>query len=311
MAVQQTTAHPAANDELYWVTILAACVMGETVADFLSHGPMGLGYLTASLILIVGVIVALLVERAAHTPNAVRYWTVVVVMATAGTTIADFLSRTLELGYVVSTTLLAITFAGTFALWRGNARKSAGRPAEPGSVLPHVDVSGTAKSLPATDLRYWAAIMVASTLGTTLGDALSHGTELGFGGCALILFACLVGVLTFEYFAKTANEARYWTALVLASTIGATTGDWITHEEGLDLGYFVGTALVVGVFVVVVLIGVARRSSIFTGSRADDDALLPHVDLRSEDFDKGAPPVADRPAERPQWDQPRREGERR
>src|SRR4051794_26598238 len=39
------------NNLFYWATILAACTFGETAADFLSHGPMGLGYVVASLIL--------------------------------------------------------------------------------------------------------------------------------------------------------------------------------------------------------------------------------------------------------------------
>ena len=54
------------SDGFYWATILAACIMGETLADFLSHGPMELGYGMASLVLGAGVILALVAERTAH-----------------------------------------------------------------------------------------------------------------------------------------------------------------------------------------------------------------------------------------------------
>jgi uncharacterized membrane-anchored protein len=248
------------NNLFYWATILAACTFGETAADFLSHGPMGLGYVVASLILGTGVLIALLAERRAKRPSEVRYWATIVIMATAGTTIADMLSRTFELGYIVSTALLTVVFAVTFVAWRSHAPETP-EPRHPhDSMLPPEDIEGKRRTIPATNARYWAAIMVASTLGTTLGDALSNGTELGFGNCALLLGAFLAVLLTVEYLAKTPNEPRYWTALVTCSTIGATTGDWITHEEGLDLGYYAGTVVVIVVFVAVALLGYLFRA---------------------------------------------------
>jgi uncharacterized membrane-anchored protein len=40
-------------------------------------------------------------------------------------------------------------------------------------------------NLPAVDGRYWAAIVVASVLGTSFGDFVSNTLMLGFGGAAL------------------------------------------------------------------------------------------------------------------------------
>ena len=54
---------------LYWSTILGACTMGETAADFLSHGPLGLGYARASLILGTLVALALVLEWRARWRN--------------------------------------------------------------------------------------------------------------------------------------------------------------------------------------------------------------------------------------------------
>jgi len=247
---------------LYWVTILSACTMGETAADFLSHGPLGLGYALASLILATLVVLALLAQHLAKTPSEARYWVTITVMATAGTTIADFLSRTLDIGYFWSSFGLLGAFLLTLLVGRRRS-PSAPRAASDSGRAGLAPV----RTRPAADARYWAAIMVASTLGTTLGDFLSNGTEIGFGGGALLLLFLLAVVLLVEARAEVDNEARYWTALVLASTIGATTGDYLTKEEGLNLGYFWGNGLLIAVFVVIAIVG-GRASPQYGSARA-------------------------------------------
>lgn len=248
--------------------------MGETSADFFSHGPLHLGYARASVFLASLVVIALVVERRARVPNEGRYWTTIVVMSTAGTTIADFLSRTLALGYLWSSLLLIALFAGTLLVWRRGGTAGAvpqaalagtllphvslSAPVVGGALLPHAEIGAQVRTLPATDARYWSAIMVASTLGTTLGDALTHGTRLGFGGASVLLAAALLVVLVIERRASVRNEARYWTALVLTSTIGATTGDFVMKEEGLNLGYGRGIGSLVAVFLAVVLVARLR-----------------------------------------------------
>lgn len=232
--------HTRKSDAWYWLTITAGCTMGETMGDFLSHGPMQLGYGLSSLLLSVLVVAALIIERAAKARSDVRYWTTIVVMSTAGTTMADFVSRTLHFGYQWSSLLMIVLFAAVFTAWK----RSGPPPAEKAAM-------------PATDARYWAAIMVASTAGTTFGDALSNGTAIGFGGGAAVLVALLLAVLFWEHHAARRSEARYWAALMIASTIGATSGDFLTKDEGLGLGYFKGTALLILVFVVI--LSAARR----------------------------------------------------
>ncbi len=264
-----TTSPDRAPDTAYWALMLSACAMGEASADFFSHGPLHMGYANASLLLGTLVVIALAAERRARVANEVRYWTTIVVMATAGTTMADFLSRSLELGYLWSSLLLGALFVITLLVWRRSARQrpAAGPPPDtllphaevPAAVaghalLPHAEVGAAARTLPATDARYWAAIMVASTLGTTLGDALTNGTALGFGGATVVLGSALVVVLAVEQRARMRNEARYWTALVLASTIGATSGDYVMKEEGLNLGYAGGIGALVALFLLIVLL---------------------------------------------------------
>ncbi len=238
-----------AVDSFYWAMMLSACGMGETVADFLSSGPLQLGYACASAVLVTMVCLALYAERRAHAPNSVRYWTTIVTMSTAGTTMADFISRTLGWGYFRGTLFLGGLFAVTLLVWRGG-----------GHPTLRDDSNEHGRSLVETNGRYWTAVMVASTLGTTLGDSLTNGTRLGFGGGTLVLFAVFAVLLLADHRASAPNEARYWMALVSASTIGATSGDYLTKDDGLNLGFGWGTGSLVVLFIAISLI--ARRRTV-------------------------------------------------
>jgi uncharacterized membrane-anchored protein len=50
---------------------------------------------------------------------------------------------------------------------------------------------------------------------------------------------------------------------VITSTVGATFGDYLTKDDGLNLGYGVGTAVLVTVFLLILILGhlFGRRAS--------------------------------------------------
>lgn len=257
------------QDVLYWVTILSACTMGETAGDFLSFG-MNLGYGWSSIILISLLIVALIVEATAKVQNETRYWTTIVIMSTTGTAMADFLTRTLKLGYGGGSALLTALFAVIYFI--GRKTKT---PHSKETALPHIKITGKINSLPETDALYWAAILVASTFGTTMGDFVSDELNFGFAMGTVFLASLLIFVLFFEFRAKVANKPRYWSALVITSTIGATLGDYLTKADALNLGYARGMGILVGVFAIIYLIGRRRKALVSVA----DSAILPHVDI--------------------------------
>lgn len=251
------------TDVRYWVTILAACTMGETAGDFFSHG-LHLGYAIASAGLLVIFATVLVLELRAHVRNEARYWTAVVITSTTGTTLADFFTRTLKLGYPGATAALFAILGAIFFLWKKPKMNVPALPhveigkGDPDSVLPHVEIKERDKNLPNTDARYWAIILVVSTIGTTLGDSASDALD-STKRATIALGVLLAGVLFVELRAKLKNEARYWTAIVLTSTIGATLGDYLTKEDGLNLGVAVGTAGLGVFFVLVVIVGRLTR----------------------------------------------------
>ena len=259
------------QDVLYWVTILSACTMGETAGDFLSFG-LNLGYGWSSVILISILVFALVLEALAKVQNEARYWTTIVIMSTTGTAMADFLTRTLKLGYGGGSALLTAIFAIIYFIGR---RKNKKHTHLSESVLPHIEINNRTKGLPETDALYWAAILVASTFGTTMGDFVSDVLNFGFGMGSIFLGSLLVFVLFFEFRAKVPNKPRYWSALVITSTIGATLGDYLTKEDALNLGYGRGMAILVGVFALIYLIGRSRKPLVAVA----DGSILPHVEI--------------------------------
>ena len=230
---------------LYWVTILSACTMGETAGDYLSFG-LELGYGWAAVVLSAVLLVVLIIEARAETRSEYRYWATVIIMSTTGTAFADFITRTLELGYAWGSALLITVFVLIYLaerLYKSGRRAAAG--AEGRNVFDTADEDIKTTGLPKTDAFYWVSILVASTFGTTMGDFTSDVLGLGFGGGALLLAALLIAVLTVDYRTKVAAAALYWAALVVASTIGATTGDFLTKPDALDLGYGWGSLILI------------------------------------------------------------------
>jgi uncharacterized membrane-anchored protein len=238
-------------DGRYWTAILVASVLGTTAGDFVSND-LGLGFAGALVplgALFAGVMVA---ERRAVRTSEAYYWLAVVVARMAATNLGDFVARTLHLGYGWVSVSLG-TLLGVFVLMtRAPARASA--TSTPG-------LATTRKRLPITNARYWVALLIASVMGTTAGDFLSHDTGLGLERAALLLGAVLAAVLIVETRATAANEARYWAVIALVRTAGTCMGDLVTTGGGLHLGFALGASLAATLLVVILLTPrrVARR----------------------------------------------------
>ena len=238
-----TTNQPNIRNILYWATILSACMIGETVGDYFSFG-LQLGYGWSAIILSCLLTIALIVEGKAKKQSEGRYWLTIIIMSTTGTAFADFITRTLALGYGWGSALLIILFVGVFFGERLYLSRNMYMP-------PHIEKNISHGSLPQTNVFYWTSILIASTFGTTMGDFVSNGLQLGFGGGSVLLFSLLIIVLFVEFRSKTETKIYYWVALVIASTIGATTGDYLTKPDALALGYGIGSAILVTLFAII------------------------------------------------------------
>src|SRR4051812_17573455 len=83
---------------LFWIMKITATTLGETGGDLLSM-TLNVGYAVSSLIFIGFFLVAVTGQLMAHRYIPWLYWAVIVATSTAGTTMSDYMDRTLELGY--------------------------------------------------------------------------------------------------------------------------------------------------------------------------------------------------------------------
>jgi uncharacterized membrane-anchored protein len=248
-------------DLRYWIAILLASIMGTAFGDFISSD-LKFGFAGGLLTLSVVIAVIFIAEQTVTWNSVVWYWAAIEATRMAATNLGDFLSTTLRIGNGrVAATLAALLTIFLFVTKRripGNAERNA--------------ASGR-KSLPQTDARYWVAILIASTLGTTLGDFVSGDLGFGLRLGSLSLGALLAIVVAFELGARTSSEPRYWLAVVCARTAGTVMGDFVTSARGLNLGCALGASLAFVLLVVVVLFpqtGFGKRD-VLESAEADAD----------------------------------------
>ncbi len=87
---------------------ICATTLGETAGDLLSM-TMNVGYAFSSLILIALFAVSLVAQLRATKFHPALFWTVILTTSTAGTTMSDFMDRSLGLGYARGSLILAIS----------------------------------------------------------------------------------------------------------------------------------------------------------------------------------------------------------
>jgi uncharacterized membrane-anchored protein len=223
----------------FWVMKICATTLGETAGDLLSM-TLNVGYAMSSLILISVFVLTLITQLMAKTYKPLLYWLVILSTSTAGTTMSDFMDRTLGLGYATGSMILIAILLAIFAAWRLS-----------GDSL-NVSKVQTFRG----EMFYWMAILFSNTLGTALGDYLADDSGLGFAGGALLIGSTIAVVVLLKYFTKISTVVLFWVAFVLTRPFGATLGDLMTkpHEKGgLDFGTIGSSAVLAGILLVMIV----------------------------------------------------------
>ena len=233
----------------FWVMKICATTLGETAGDLLSM-TLNVGYAISSMILLSVFLITLLTQLWSKSYNPVLYWIVILSTSTAGTTMSDFMDRTLGLGYASGSMILIVLLLMVFALWH----------------LSGNSLNVNKVQTPRGELFYWVAILLSSTLGTALGDFLADDSGLGFAGGAMLIGASILLVVALKYCTTVSSVVLFWVAFVLTRPFGATLGDFLTkpHEKGgLDFGT-VGSSAVLAAVLLVMIAGawyVQRRDN--------------------------------------------------
>lgn len=241
----------------FWITKICATTAGETGGDALSM-TLGLGYAVSTLIFLGILIVLLVAQVGARTYHPFLYWGVITATTTTGTTISDYLDRTLGLGYPKSSLLLFAAVVGVLALWRLTT----------GSVSV-----GEIATRPA-ELFYWAAILFSNTLGTALGDFVATTSSFGFDGGALVFSTALALIGAAYFFSKISRAWLFWAAFVLTRPLGATLGDLLTKprvEGGLHFSRVASSLIIVTAIAILIVLTDqgAEQATAFVGGGGD------------------------------------------
>ncbi|MEO6059391.1 MAG: hypothetical protein ABIQ05_05445 [Candidatus Limnocylindria bacterium] len=221
---------------LFWIIKIAATTLGETGGDAVSMS-MNLGYLAATGIFAALFVAAVSVQIAAKRFHPYVYWATIVATTTVGTTLADFVTRSLRIGYSGGSSLLLVLLLASLAVWY--------------RAMGTVSVESV--SMPRSEMFYWATIMFSQTLGTALGDWTADTAGLGYLGAAAVFGALLIFVAGAYFWTRISHTVLFWAAFVLTRPLGAVVGDFLDKpvaSGGLALSRYSASAVLV-VFIVV------------------------------------------------------------
>jgi uncharacterized membrane-anchored protein len=201
----------------FWIIKILATTLGETGGDTVSM-TLGLGYLVGTAIFLSGLVVLVIGQIAARRFHPFLYWATIIASTTAGTTMADFATRSLGIGYAGGAVLLLACVLASLLAWRLAL----------GSV--DADTVSSAKA----EVFYWVTITFSQTLGTALGDWAADTGGLGYMGAAALFAAALAVVAAVYYATRTSRVVLFWTAFILTRPLGAAVGDYL--DKPLDHG---------------------------------------------------------------------------
>jgi len=208
----------------FWIIKILATTLGETGGDSVTMTwlkadvMVNWGYLIGSAIFFAALIVLVVIQIAAKKFHPFLYWATIVASTTFGTTLADFATRSLGIGYTGGSLLLFGSLMLVLALWYWSE----------GSI------SVNTVNTPRVEAFYWTAITFSQTLGTALGDWIADTGGLGYEGGALVFAAGLAVTAALYYWTDVSRVALFCAAFILTRPLGATLGDFL--DKPLDHG---------------------------------------------------------------------------
>jgi uncharacterized membrane-anchored protein len=246
----------------FWIIKILATTLGETGGDSVSMSWLGEttpqagaggmnGYLAGTAIFGALFLMLLWAQVRARAFNPWLYWATIVASTTVGTTLADFCTRSMGIGYPGGSLLLFACVLVSLLAWYRTT----------GTIAVDSIVS------PREELFYWVTITFSQTLGTALGDWIAD-SSLGYGGGAMF-FGALLLVLAALYFAtRISHVFLFWAAFILTRPLGATLGDFFdkpAESGGLALSRPMASVALI-VLIVVLIVAIPQRAGRHPGS---------------------------------------------
>lgn len=236
----------------FWIIKILATTLGETGGDSVSMTWLGEttpeasqswvnGYLAGTALFGIALIILAWLQIRARRLHPFLYWATIIASTTAGTTMADFATRSLGIGYAGGSALLLALVLGSLLLW----------------YISLGSVAAATVREPKAESFYWLTITFSQTLGTALGDWAADDGGLGFGGGALAFGAALAVLAALYFWTRVSHVLLFWAAFILTRPLGATVGDFLdkpTAEGGLAFSRLLATAVLAGAILALILI---------------------------------------------------------
>ena len=218
---------------LFWIVKIAATTLGETGGDAVSMSWLGettpqgngSGYLVGTAIFAAVFALAVWVQGRATRFHPLLYWFTIIASTTVGTTLADYVTRSLGVGYTGGSALLLAMVLGVLWSWH--------------RVTGTVSVESVRD--PKSEAFYWLAIMCSQTLGTALGDWVADAQGLGYAGGMLIFGGLLAVIAALHFGTSISRTLLFWAAFILTRPLGAVLGDFLDKplaKGGLELSRY-------------------------------------------------------------------------
>ncbi|MBA3677066.1 MAG: hypothetical protein H0W74_06630 [Sphingosinicella sp.] len=236
----------------FWVIKILATTLGETGGDSVSMSWLGEttpeagasalnGYLIGTAIFLTIFLILAAWQMKSRRFHPLLYWATIIASTTAGTTMADFATRSMGIGYAGGSALLLALVIASLAAWK----------------LTTGTIRVESVSEPRSEAFYWLTITFSQTLGTALGDWVADTNGVGFGGGA-IFFGALLALIAGLYSWTGINRVfLFWAAFILTRPLGATVGDLLdkpTASGGLSFSRPLASAVLAMVILALILL---------------------------------------------------------
>lgn len=262
MATMAPTAHdpgPASKVPqvtlAFWLVKIAATTLGETGGDAVTMSWLGettsqanaMGYLAGTGIFSIVFCIAVGIQLGAKDFHPARYWFAIIASTMLGTTLADYATRSLGIGYAGGSVLLLVLTLGSLFAWK--------------RVTGTVAV-GSVRG-PVSETFYWLTIICSQTLGTALGDWVADSAGFGYPGAAALFGSALAVTAALWAWSRISRSLLFWIAFVLTRPLGAVVGDLLDKpvaQGGLDLSRY-GASATLLLFIVACIIFFPRNAA--------------------------------------------------